>query len=556
MSSADVVKLARLVCSKHIPEDELRAALAFGPGAFGYGGPEAELFVLSVADGLGPRARFAEEHVGGRRVSLIAVDRKLFRGDVARGLLGEMLADKLLLPYVPVEGADYLAKIEISLKKRLALELLMDVANRFPTMAQEILLDARYFLYEVIYRMGRIMPMAAYPFANLLARPADRRLHEPRMLKGFLRGLRELEAEGLVARANGFFRATGKLVRKAKRQRLLGMFLRLKGPIRGLSKYAVRALSDMAKPYVSERRAFLERFGPRAGANPLSALPRPDDFLLLRTSIGVRPALREVAFEEIARLIGRLEGPDDVELREIGGTVNLVYLVTVRSTSGAARLIVKYFKDWHTLKWLSLRLWALGAKRFAISGTERLKREYTMCRELGELGFPVPRIFHVDLRARCLVEEFIEGVNFSELLRRSFLGEENPGRVARLAREAGRLLARIHKVGIGVGDYKPENLIVGYNGRLNLVDLEQAARGGDEAWDVAEFLYYSGHYVPSVSTADVFEQVAGAFLEGYLDAGGSPEAIRKAPSIKFARVFSVFTPPQVIEAINELCGRF
>jgi len=553
LGSGDLLRSVESICSSYVPEDERRAVMVFGPRALGYGSPDDELYVLLVADKLGTGVRVVRERAPEARLSLIIAGRGALEGDVKDGLLGELLADKFLLPYVAVEGHSYLADIERRLKKRLARELLMDIASSFPRIATEMLIDPRYFLYEVASRMGRLMPAAAYAFANLLAHPRSRRKNERRMLEGFLRALRELEGEGLVVREGAFYKPTPLLVKKASRPSILGLLWRVRGAARSISRYALRALYGLGAPYMSERRAFMERFAHLADVNPLSVLPKPEDFLFLRTDIGLRPALKEVALEELAASLELTRGPDDVDMVEIGGTVNLVYLVTVRGAVGLARFIVKYFKDWKNLTWLSLRLWALGAKKFAVSGKERLRREYVMCRELGSLGFPVPRIFHVNLRAGYLVEEFIEGVNFADMLRRFFLGEEEARPVVELAEEAGRLLAGIHGAGISVGDFKPENLIAREDGHLSLVDLEQATRNKDKAWDVAEFLYYAGHYVPSISTAEEFELMARAFLRGYLDAGGSPDVVRKAPSARFVRVFSIFTPPQVIEIVNELC---
>ena len=552
MHSRGLLRAVERVCSSHVPRSERKAVMAFGPRALGYGRADDELYVLVVADKLGTGVRVVRERAFRTRLSLIIAGRGALEGDVREGLLGELLADKFLLPYVALEGRAYLADIEHKLKKRLTRELLMDIASSFPRIATEMLIDPRYFLYEVVSRMGRLMPASAYAFANLLAHPKDRQKNERAMLEGFLRALDELRREGLIARDGAFYKPTKRLVKKASRPKLFGLLWRVRAAARSISRYAL-TIYGLGAPYTSERKVFMERFAHLADVNPLSVLPRPEDFLFLRTAIGLRPALKEATLDELAASLGLTRGPDDIDMREIGGTVNLVYLVTVRGTTGLARFVVKYFKDWRNLTWLSLRLWALGAKKFAISGKERLKREYLMCRELNSLGFPVPRIFHVNLRASCLVEEFIEGVNFSDILRRFFLGEEKSEPVLRLAEEAGRLLASIHGANISVGDFKPENIIVRLDGGLSLVDLEQATRGGDKAWDVAEFLFYSGHYVPSISTAEEFELMARAFLKGYLDAGGPPEAVRKAPSARFVRVFSVFTPPQVIEVINELC---
>jgi hypothetical protein len=74
-------------------------------------------------------------------------------------------------------------------------------------------------------------------------------------------------------------------------------------------------------------------------------------------------------------------------------------------------------------------------------------------------------------------------------------------------------------------------------------------------WDIAEFLYYSGHYVSPIANANTAEQITQAFIEGYLQAGGKKETIKKAWSAQYTKVFSIFTPPQIIFAISNICRK-
>jgi len=548
--SIDVIKE---FAAKQVEPARWRGLMAFGPRALGYGGPQDELELLLVARGVGPKVKHASGRFNDVPFSLVMVDEGLFKSDVRSGLLGELLADKLLLPYLPLFGRDYLLEREVELKERITRELLLDLASNFRDFALEIYLDPRFFLYETISRIGRIMPTSAYMFANVLGRPSDRRSHEPRIMRGFEEALERLAKAGWVRREDGFVRLTPAALRATRMRFLSTLALSVEKLFRGLRKYVTRALTGLMRPYVLEREVFARRFGIRAQLNPLWTMPRPEDFFFLKTKLGLRPALKEVALEEVARAIGPVGSRDDVLISQVEGSLNLVCLVTVRGELGSVRLVVKKFRSWDNLKWLSLRLWVLGAKKFIISGRERLRREYTMCRLLGEEGFRVPEIYHVDLRNNALVEEFIEGVVLSELIRAFLFGEIGADGVLRPVEEAGRVLARAHGVGVAIGDCKPENFIVEPDGRLALVDLEQASRGGDVAWDVAEFLYYTGHYVPSVASAEAFKLLAEAFINGYLSGGGSPGLVEKAPSVKFARVFSIFTPPQVMEAIYEVC---
>jgi serine/threonine protein kinase len=111
----------------------------------------------------------------------------------------------------------------------------------------------------------------------------------------------------------------------------------------------------------------------------------------------------------------------------------------------------------------------------------------------------------------------------------------------------------VHSLNVSLGDTKPENVIVDPNDNLYLLDFEQASQGGDKSWDIAEFLYYSGHYLPPLHSNRKAEAIATAFIAGYLKVGGNVNVIRKAGAPKYTRIFSLFTPPSVLLAMAEIC---
>ena len=539
----------KALCLEQVPPGRLKALMALGPGIFGYGSP-GEVVLMALVSRLRPKIKYTRLN----EAFLLMVDARLFKLDVKKGLFGDLLADKLLTPYLALEGSDYLRELDVAFKQRIITELLSNLVLDLPEFASEIYIDPRYFLYEAVFRMSRIMPLSAYMFANLLARREDRHVNEAKIMEGFKEAISALEAFGYLRSEGGFVRLGEKALKKGMRAFIINdLAYGLGETIRGLRRHLMKILPGLAKAYVLEKEVFLRRSGREAKLNPLSELPRPESFLLLKTHLGLRPAFAKAVLEEIARLLGPVRKQDDIRISEIGGSLNVVYLVSVEGESGRVRFVVKKFKNWNNLKWLSLRLWSFGAKKFVISGRKRLKHEYSMCNLLSELGFPVPRILHVDLTTNTLVEEFIEGFNLAEPMRAFMFGEGGGGSFLALVENAGQLVARIHSHDVTLGDCKPENFIIDREGRVYLVDLEQASVGGDKAWDVAEFLYYSGHFVPSLAAEEVFEPIARAFLRGYLGAGGSPEVIKKASSVKFARVFSIFTPPQVMKAINKAC---
>ncbi len=195
-------------------------------------------------------------------------------------------------------------------------------------------------------------------------------------------------------------------------------------------------------------------------------------------------------------------------------------------------------------------MWSFGARAFAVSGKARLAKECATSEFLRTRGFNVPKILYVSNPERLVFMDFIEGEDLSHLIKRLAL-EPTPAQSKELAyvETAGELFAKVHSHGMTLGDTKPENVMIGRNGTVYLLDFEQATQDGDKAWDIAEFLYYSGHYMQPLQNNGAPEALTEAFIKGYLQGGGEMENIKKAESAKYTRVFSVFTMPSIILAI-------
>ena len=101
-----------------------------------------------------------------------------------------------------------------------------------------------------------------------------------------------------------------------------------------------------------------------------------------------------------------------------------------------------------------------------------------------------------------------------------------------------RTLGEMHRAGLVYGDTKPANALVTKDG-IYLLDLEQTEESGDEAWDLAEFLYYSGR---SAKTEKGMKLVADSFLAAYREENGS-NVIAKAGRIRYLSPFLLFTAP-------------
>src|SRR4030067_102218 len=153
--------------------------------------------------------------------------------------------------------------------------------------------------------------------------------------------------------------------------------------------------------------------------------------------------------------------------------------------------------------------------------------------------------------------EYVKGENLSNANKRianSGTSDAVSKDLEKLSR-VGELIARVQSLNVALGDTKPENVIVDPTDNLYLLDFEQASHGGDRSWDVAEFLYYSGHYLPPLHSNGKAESIANAFINGYVKAGGNFNVVKKAGTSKYTRVFTFFTPPSVLLTIATICRK-
>ena len=249
--------------------------------------------------------------------------------------------------------------------------------------------------------------------------------------------------------------------------------------------------------------------------------------------------------DQVLKLVRTYRPEGRVSIRRIGSFVNDVFLVDVNGE----KFVVKRYTNWISLKWVTLNLYGLGSVRFSISGRRRMESEYAFNYLLSRRGLRVPEILGADVRSRSILFSYVSGDGLALLLSKLAQTGEFGQRDGIAAYEAGLLIAGAHKIDAALGDTKPENFIVDRNGTVTLVDLEQARENGDYGWDVAEFLYYSGHYWLPFNKA--LSRFVEGFVKGYLETGSS-RILRKAASPKYVRVFSVWTPPNILIHIRKM----
>jgi Kae1-associated kinase Bud32 len=504
-----------------------------------------------------PRLMSYVKVADGRSIIVFAVDQWVFERDVERGFLGEAIASTLIFPYNALNGRDYLHAQEIMLKKRLILELLANLVLSFPELSYIIHIKPEYFMYEVVLNRVRVFPPLAYGISNFMRSKFDKKEIDS-VLYGYLEALEQLEKEKKIILSKGYVLIPKKLVAESKNPKvrltnisknaprtlftsLLGVFPQLLNFFSQNTEASINLQSLLKKREINSTRHFVD----------------PQKYVFVPTAEGLVSLADRIDIKAFARRMFLNDKDADIKFERVGGVLNDVYLITANSNGTEKKVLVKRFKDWSGFKWFPLTLWSLGARSFTVLGRYRLESECAISERLRREGFNVPKVLHVSHNDRLVFMEYIEGENLSNAIKRIATSKNKEQTEKDLTKimNVGESLAKVHALNVALGDTKPENVIVNPNGKLYLLDFEQASHGGDKAWDVAEFLYYSGHYLSSLNSNGKAESIARAFIKGYLRSGGNVSTIKKAGASKYTRVFSVFTLPAVILAMSNVCKK-
>jgi tRNA A-37 threonylcarbamoyl transferase component Bud32 len=488
-----------------------------------------------------------------RNVIVFAVDEWVFERDVDRGFLGEALAERIIFPYIALTNEDYLHLQEVKLKKRLILELFENLVLDFPELSYNFHIEPEYFMYETMMSRARLFPPMIYSVLNFMQKDVKKG-NIKFVMHGYSEALRELEEEDAITFSDGYVKISKKFVEKveSKKIRFINIF---KTAQRALFTSLLGTFSKTLG-FLSQNKGTFLKFqrDVRENSKLIHQLEDPLRYLYIPTARGLVPLSGKMDIEAFARKV--LSGGEEakIKIEELGGVLNDVYLVSANER----KVVVKRFKDWSSFKWFPLNLWALGTKTFAVLGRLRLERECAINHQLYSMGFDVPKILYVSHSERLIFMEYVEGKKLDEVIKRIVKPqtEEYLKTDLGIVDRVGEKFARVHALDISLGDTKPENIMVREkSGEICLLDLEQASRNGDKVWDIAEFLYYAGHYLPPFVGTRSAELITKAFVEGYLRAGGDVKLVKKVGNPKYTKVFGIFTLPLIILAISNICRR-
>jgi tRNA A-37 threonylcarbamoyl transferase component Bud32 len=536
-TTSSLMELVSRVTEDHF----LVAALTYGSRVAGYARKDSLYDCLAVCDYPGG-TRYYHERLDDKGLAILEIDNELFQLDVKKGALGEFIAGRMLFPYVALKGTEYLTEKEIELKERVVKEETEDLIRQYGEASRGLVINPEYFALSHMLRRSRTYPPLRYSYLSTFCRNLRQR-NMSRVMPGYLKAIDRLvnqtildeSSEGVIVRDEFIDRV---LSRKTK-DTVINVAEVSK---RALYSYLMHGRAGFVSPELISRE-LASKVRRELLLTSLSLhVENPAVHLSLRTAKGLVPLDERGTIKDI---IMKIRPNSKIVIRPLGGVLNEVYLVSANGD----KLVVKVFTDWHGFKWFTLNLVTLGTKVFSVSGKARLSNEFGMSHLLRRSGIHTPEILHVSLPNKMLVERYIEGCTLVETVRQVVRNEACPERFYDDIVEVGEIIAKVHSHGIQIGDSKPENFLKGPTGAIHIIDLEQARKGGDFAWDIAEFLYYSAHY----ATAQVpgIRRLAEAFIEGYVGEG-DPVCLRKAAGLSYLKVFSFWALPQVNYSIPDI----
>ncbi|HVP27358.1 MAG TPA: AarF/UbiB family protein [Candidatus Bathyarchaeia archaeon] len=552
--SKDLVEQILGFCSVVAGSGKVTAACRCSDFALGLSIDKKTVDVLLVICGFQPRLMSYFKVFDGCNVAILAVDQWVFERDVDRGFLGEALAGGLIFPYDTLVNPEYFREQEIKLKKRLVIELLENLVLGFPELSYEMFIKPEYFMYETMLSRARLFPPTMYSSLEFIQQEGKiERIG--RVLNGYLEALKQLEKANVIYSSDGYVKISKEFADKCKSNKV--RFTNLFKPAQRTLFASLIGAFPRIMNFLSQNRELLLRLQHATEENSkiINQLEVPQKYLFVSTARGRVSLANRMNVESFIEKAFPTSKVAEVKIEGIGGVLNDVYLIRVFVDGEEKRVVAKQFKDWSSIKWFPLTLWTAGTRTFAVLGRSRLEREIAINQLLNSKGFHVPQILYVSPTERLVFMEYVEGENVRNVIKRLAVSKSSSEvkKDLTIIERLGKRFAKVHAIGVALGDTKPENVMMGKHGEIYLMDFEQAARNGDKVWDVAEFLYYAGHDIPPFVETRTAECITEAFIRGYLEGGGKIETVKKAATAKYTKVFSVFTLPHIMLAVSNIC---
>jgi len=529
----------RGIASALVDPSKISALAAYGSKVAGYARPDSDydLIIVSKRFREGVRYRYVDSPIA---ASALIVDEHMLSQDATSSYLGEFVVGRLLNAYEPVVNGELFRTVELAYKKRVLVESLLELSSDYGEFGRHLLVPYEYFLFDKLHKRAAIYPPALYSYVNTYTCRLGEE-NKALSVEGFAAAAQSLQPVGLIYTSPEGVRIVPEKLKGDAFTRFESMFSLT---ARGVTQYAVHGYAGRVGPAVFSREALSKLRRMRESPAPYAPLEVPRSLLRLAEGAVIPDA--SLLVEEIAKLLG-FETYSTRE-KDIGEPYSTTRVLTLKDSSREKSVIVKNYTDVRSLKWALLGIWASTANKFSTSANSRLDREYGMTLTLRGMGILVPRVLAVAPAERILVKEFVNGPTLSSIINAVLKGA--PDGVSEVS-GYGDVIARVHAGGIALGDSKPSNVVAASEG-LYLTDLEQAFPGGDQAWDIAEFLYYTAKLS---NREDAMKKVAIAFLESYLKSGDRSKVAR-ARGQKYFGPFRPFLTPGMAKMLRDLLSAY
>jgi len=517
------------------------AAAAYGSKVAGYARPDSDYDIIVVAKKFKGRIRYQYVHSPVTAAALV-VEESLLESDAVKAQLGEFVSGRLLNVYEPLVNGEMIRRAEVESKKRVLAEEILEIGSQQGEFAQDLLIPLEYFLFDKLHKRAVIYPPALYSYVKTYTCPSGEE-NKAFSLEGFAEAALSLQSSGVLRieakrdPGNLDVRILGEGLRSRAFASTLSLFNLTK---RGVRQYAVHGYAGRVglKVFKDEALSKVKRMAEKV--DPPTELEEPKRLIGLEEGF-VLPKTEQMV-ERLATLSGLVVYTK--KEKSLGEIYTTARLLTLRGANGnEARFVFKHFADIRSVKWALLNVWSLSRK-FSTSPQARMHREYRASIVLRSRGVMTPLILGAVLDDKILVKEYIEGERLSDIVQGVLTGRSDQ---TLMVERFGEAMGAIHRADFALGDSKATNVIIKADGRLFFTDLEQATEGGDQAWDVAAFVYYQAKL--SFKEAGM-KRVADAFLRGYKRANGA-ENIVKAKNPKYVAPFRPLTAPQLMKAVRE-----
>jgi tRNA A-37 threonylcarbamoyl transferase component Bud32/predicted nucleotidyltransferase len=522
----------------------------YGSKVAGYGSPDSDIDIIVVVKDYPFTVKYSYSQPEGLRISALVVDYVALQKDAQVGLLGEFVVGRLLHVYESIINHELFKSIEVSYKKRIILEELLDIIRTTDTLCTEISFPLEFVLFSKIKHRSLVYPSALYSYYKIYTGTRAKN-NLAFTLEGFRNALEEImtnDKELLISKASStndvnLLQISKKLLtlnRKAGRNRLK---VKLARKLQVLNSYFVHAYAGRRVFHYTKQEAEskIRRHRtqqitlPKFMANPQEYYWKLDEGLIITGS-------NKKWLDDVAKSSG-IHSYTITRKIPLGRANSRTICYTLQDTYNgrSMSLVAKKFAKLKGIKWGALALSGHHLSEYPLRADPlfRLGSEYKALRYLrNEVGLNTPAIFAIDLERRILITEFVNGPSLFQViqdsLKKTSIGTEN----IFWFKLIGKNLAMVHGTNATLGNLKPNSIIINNTSTLNdsvfFTSLDQFNLNEDRTsiclvWDIIQFLCWS---FKRTTNTIVVKEFVREFLSGYFSYNQSPISNNKASKTK------------------------